>query len=318
MTFNKLIGIVFGLLVVTLCLLWYVKMNDNSVWQALDTQEHVNIPETHSEQRDYMNIVYLDIGQGDATYIEFPDGTQMLVDCAKDATILEALGRVLPFYDKTIDYMVVTHPDLDHYGGCIDVLDTFDVHHIIFDGYYEKKNDFFTTFLAAKEAEQAKYDEIAAPTVWNIASTTIHFLYPDHPIANNTRVPGHKKDTGSNNASIVMKLSYGDQDVLLMGDTEIELEEYLLHIYPTSTLDIEVLKAGHHGSAGASSQSFVDAVTPEHTIFSAGRGNSYGHPSLRVIKRVERVGSEVWRTDTQGDVRMRVFRDRIEMLEDGM
>lgn len=311
MTFNKLVSLLTVLLCITLLLLWYVKNDNESKHLAVEEDK---IQEVHTEQRDYIDITYLDIGQGDATFIEFPDGTQMLIDCAKDAVILEALGRILPFYDKSIDYLAVTHPDLDHYGGCIDVLKDFDVGHIIFDGFYEKKNGFFEAFLQARADERSDNKDIDALTTWDIASTTITFLYPDHPIIKNWRVPGNTKDTGSNNASLVIKITYGEQDILLMGDAEIDLENYLLSVYPTSTLDVEVLKAGHHGSPGASGQVFIDVVTPEHTIFSAGRGNSYGHPSLRVIRRVERVGSSVWRTDAQGDIRMRVFRDRIEML----
>lgn len=310
MTFNKLIGIVFGLLVVTLVLLWYVKDRSGTV-----VVSQVDSPEVHTQQRDYVDIVFLDIGQGDATYIEFPDGTQMLVDCAKDGVVLEALGRVLPFYDTSIDILLVTHDDLDHYGGCSDVLRKYDIDRIVTNGMLMKKDAQWQSFVSDMKAEQAGTLVVAGVQSMDIASTTVQFLYPDRPLDVLGRIPGIKKDTGSNNASVVIKITYGDMDALLTGDAERELEEYLLRVYPTSTFDVEIYKAGHHGSAGSSIQPFVDAISPLHTVFSAGEGNRYGHPSLRVIKRVERAGSEVWRTDTQGDIRMRVFRDKIEVVE---
>ena len=310
MTFNKLIGIVFGLLVVTLVLLWYVK--DRS---GADMVSQVDAPDVHTEQRDYFDITFLDIGQGDATYIEFPDGTQLLVDCAKDGMILEALGRVLPFYDTSIDILLLTHDDLDHYGGCSDVLKKYEVDRIVTNGMLTKKDAQWQSFLSTMKAEQAGTLTIAGVQSMDIANTTVQFLYPDRPLDALGRIPGIKKDTGSNNASVIIKLTYGDMDVLLTGDAEQELEQYLLRASPTSSWDVEVYKAGHHGSAGSSIQPFVDAITPLHTVFSSGEGNRYGHPSLRVIKRVERAGSTVWRTDTQGDIRMRVFRDRIEVKE---
>ena len=91
-----------------------------------------------------------------------------------------------------------------------------------------------------------------------------------------------------------------------------EQEEYLVEMYG-NMLEAEVYKAGHHGSAGSSIQTLVDAVTPLHTVFSAGDDNSFGHPSTRIIRRVERVGSEVWRTDTMGDILMAVKNGEIEI-----
>lgn len=263
---------------------------------------------------DGVKVVFLDIGQGDATFIEWPDGTQMLIDCAKDARILEALGRVMPFYDFDIDYLVVTHPDLDHYGGCVDVLEKFTVSNIVYNGYNEKINDYWQSYWAAAWAEGAAYHEITERTVWQLGSTTIDFLYPDHELAKDPDVPGFDKDTGSNNSSLVLKLSVGEQDALFTGDAEEELEEFLVSAYGDE-LDVEVLKLGHHGSAGSSIQPFIDITTPEYAIASAGKNNSYGHPSPRVEKRIERAGAEMLRTDLQGDITLMLYPDEVVVVE---
>ena len=256
--------------------------------------------EDSGSSEDVLRVSYLDVGQGDATFITFPNGQQMLVDCAVDGRILEALGREMDFYDKFIDYLVITHPDKDHYGGCIDVLRRFDVGHIVHSGV-GKKSDFFDVFERVVESEQAMYHKLVGEHVWHIASTTIHFLYPDRDLVKDYRVPGSKKDTGFNNTSLVFRLSYAGISFLFTGDGEIELEQYILEKYG-AFLDVDILKAGHHGGADSSSSKFLDVVSPLHTIFSAGKGNHYGHPSPRIIRRVERLGSAIWRTDRQGDI----------------
>lgn len=262
-----------------------------------------HIDSESSTDSGILRITFLDIGQGDATFVLFPDGTEMLIDCAIDARIIEALGRVMPFYDRDIDYLVVTHPDKDHYGGCIDVLERFEVKHIIDNGFEKTGSDFWQSYMQAIEQEKmhgAQYTQLDSVRSWDIASTTIYFLYPDHDLATDPLVPGEKK-INANNTSIVMKLSFGNKSVLLTGDIEHELEHYLVKTQKDN-LDADILKAGHHGSDTSSIVSFLQLVTPSSTIFSAGKENRFGHPSRRVIKRVERFGSDVWRTDTQGDI----------------
>lgn len=253
----------------------------------------------------YLQVAFLDIGQGDATFITFPNSVTMLVDCAKDARILEALGRVMTFFERRIDYMVVTHPDLDHYGGCIDVMKRFDVGTIVYNGFQKHSNSFWREFMEAIEFEKesgAEYIEMDREHIWDIASTTVHFLYPDAPVA------AIRWD--SNNSSIVLKLSFGDQDVLLTGDAEKEVEEYLVETYGDA-LDVEILKAGHHGSGSSSIQDFIDVTSPDAAVISAGKDNSYGHPSLRVVRRLERAGADILRTDMMGDILVDITQDSI-------
>ncbi|MFH1286769.1 MAG: MBL fold metallo-hydrolase [Candidatus Magasanikbacteria bacterium] len=249
-----------------------------------------------------VEVTFLDIGQGDATFIEFSDGQQMLIDCSEDARVIEALGRVMEFYDKSIDYLVVTHPDSDHYGGCIDVMKRFDVGHIIYTGF-QKDTDIHHTFLTTVEEEVslgAEYTQLDAEGIWKIASSSVHFLYPDHDVVSDAVVPGFTK-IDSNDTSIVMKITHGSKDMLLMGDASEDLESYLMSTY-SDQLDAGVLKVGHHGSGSSSHEEFLDFVSPNIAAISAGRNNQYGHPSLRVLKRLERVGAKVLRTDKIGDI----------------
>lgn len=299
MNINKLIGL--------LILIWLIVLG---LWWNVRTDGQPEVAGEVTTSTASLEINFLDIGQGDATFITFTDGQQMLVDCAIDARILEALGRAMPFYDRTIDYLVVTHPDQDHYGGCIDVMERYDIGTIVYNGFEKEETLFYHAFVDAVQASGAAFVIISEPITWQIASTSIDYLYPVTNLSVDPNIPGFDKDTGSNNSSIVMYIAHGDTEILMTGDAEEEAEEFLLREYGTD-LDIDILKAGHHGSNSSSIQPFVDVTTPAHVVFSAGLDNKFGHPTPRVLKRFERAGSQIWRTDTMGDIVVTVGDDRV-------
>lgn len=286
--------IVLVLLIAVLSLLLFMHVEDVPGDGYLASSEEV-------ASDDALEMTFLDIGQGDATFITFPNGEQMLVDCAIDARIIEALGRVMPYYDRSIDYLLLTHPDLDHYGGCQEVLARFDVGKIVSTGIGKGESTRWQAYDVATLDEGAEFVIVEKEDVWEVGSSTIHFLYPDHNLVVDAKIPGEEKQPNANDGSVVMRLSYGDTSVLLTGDAEKDLEEYLIETYGDQ-LDVDILKAGHHGSDSSSIVDFLDIVTPDHTIISAGKNNRYNHPSRRVLKRLERASSTVWRTDVHGDV----------------
>lgn len=298
---KKWIATLSLILIVILLLRWHLFLTEQTTGEA---QASETIHPTGT-----VEMVFLDIGQGDATLITFPNEQQMLVDCAIDARILESLGNHLPYYDKHIDYLVVSHPDKDHYGGCIDVLERFDIGTIVLSGFI-KEQAFFQTFMESVDAEQAEVITITEPQSWDIASTTIEFLYPDQPIAELEHIPGTERENDANNSSIIFVLEFAGKRVLMPADAEAEIEEYLIEQY-AEYLDVDIYKAGHHGSSGSSMQALVDLMSPAHTIFSAGADNHYGHPSPRIIKRMQRAGSQIWRTDLNGDILVTLDEDSI-------
>lgn len=300
MNINKLIGVLALVWVIVLGLLFHVRTDEPDV--AGDTAV--------ATATGTLEMAFLDIGQGDATFITFADGQQMLVDCAIDSRILEALGRVMPFYDRSIDYLVVTHPDKDHYGGCIDVLERFDVGTVVYNGFEKSESVFYYAFLEAIATNNVEMITLQEPTKWSIASTTVEYLYPVTNLSDDPDIPGFDTETGSNNSSIVMLLDHGDTEILMSGDGEEELEEFLLREYGTD-LDIDILKSGHHGSHSSSIEPYVSVTSPSHVVHSAGFENSYGHPSARVLKRFERVGARNWRTDTMGDILVTITHDHV-------
>lgn len=253
-----------------------------------------------NKRQNRFQITFFDIGQGDAALIQFKNGQKMLVDCGPDRKILSKLGKALPFYDRTIDYLVSTHPDLDHYGGCVDVLKRYKVKKIIINGK-EKFDSYFKIWDATMKAEGAEIKIMEAPEEWLIVSTTLEFIAPDNSLA----VDPEKSE--GNNASIVFRLINGERKYLFAGDMEEPLEQALVQKYclTTSTscpaLEADVLKVGHHGSDSSSGEEFLRLVAPAWAIISSGP-NKYGHPSLRVLKKLERAGAEILRTDEKGDI----------------
>jgi competence protein ComEC len=280
------------------------------------------------------HITSLDIGQGDAELIQFRDGEKMLVDCGPDKKVLERLGAHLSSNDRTIDYLLITHPHLDHYGGCIDVLKRYTVKHIVYNTVGSDQNSYWHTWSETIRNSGAEVIVMNHMDRWIIASTTLEFLAPDpslnfHPAASDV-----------NDTSIVFRLTDEPTktSVLFTGDMEEPLEKALLRRYctsstipdgvqisasttlkasatkkPTSTpdaivsfpcpaLQAHILKAGHHGSDTSSSEDFLKAVAPTTAVVSCGVNNKFHHPSLRTVKRLERLGITILRTDQKGDI----------------
>lgn len=279
-SFSKKIIIIAVLLVLIGGLFLYTKLNNS--------QKH-------------FQVTFFDIGQGDAALIKFADGEKMLVDCGPDRKILAKLGRALPFYDRTIDYVLATHPDLDHYGGCVDVLKNYKVKEVIINGHKKENDPYWRAWDQAIKDEGSIVKVMTNPEEWQIASSTLQFFSPD------SALPLEVAPADSNNYSIVFKLKNDRTSFLFTGDMEEPLEKALAHKYCSAsstvcpTLQSDVLKIGHHGSDTASGEEFLNLVRPQTAIVSVGK-NKYGHPSLRVLKKLERVEAEILRTDVAGDI----------------
>lgn len=232
----------------------------------------------------YLAVHFFDVGQGDAIYIETPDGVQVLIDGGPNGQVLQHLAREMSFFDRTIDMVIGTHQDLDHVAGLNEVLASYEVASILRtegEGASPAAKQFVLSAALAPDVLFARAGQVFALG----ASTTLTVLSPS---ADTT-------DWASNTGSVVVKLTYGDIDFMLTGDAPEGIERYLVGAY-AADLEAEVLKLGHHGSNTSSAAEFLAAVQPEYAVVSAGKDNRYNHPHPDVLERVAVVGATVLST----------------------
>ncbi len=250
------------------------------------------------EPTGFLEVAFLDVGQGDAIFIESPSGMQVLVDGGRgDGAVLRELPRVMGFFDRSIDMVVATHPDADHIGGLIDVFKRYRVDAVLMT---DNVNDTptYDSFMRAVRHEGAHIYEAKRGNTYDLGaglagSTTLTVLFPDRSV----------ETIETNTASIIAQLSYSDADVLLTGDSPSSIERYLVDIDGTALMS-EVLKVGHHGSHTSTDAQFLEMVRPKYGIISAGKDNSYGHPHREVMDLLIQYGVETQNTADKGTIRM--------------
>jgi competence protein ComEC len=239
-------------------------------------------------------VSILDIGQGDAILLEAPTGQVILVDGGPDKTVLRRLGEELPFWERRIDLLVLTHPHEDHLAGFNSILDRYTVGGVMITGV-EAKSQAYEHFL--ETINQKKIPLLVAEKSFNLVfgEMRLEILYPQVSFKGN-RIPN------LNNSSIILRAVYREFEMLLTGDAE-EIEEKAI-LASGVNIKADVLKAGHHGSETSSSEDFIKAVNPKLVVISSGQGNSYGHPSPRTLKRLERLAIPIRRTDQEGSIHL--------------
>ncbi len=233
-------------------------------------------------------VVFLDVGQGDAILIQ--DGEiQVLIDGGRDGLeLLSRLGRYVPFWDRTIEIVIASHPDSDHIGGLPSVLRNYQVDTVMTNG---QTSDTETSKLFEELAQEraktrltvAEGTEILFPT-----TAKLNFLYPL------TTIPA-ESPIETNEGSLVARLDFFDTSFLFTGDLPRE-EDALADIQP-----VDVLKVAHHGSRFSTSDHFLDVLKPKEAIVSVGE-NNYGHPHPDVLMNLKERGIRTYRTDEEGDI----------------
>lgn len=240
-------------------------------------------------REDELRVWFFDVGQGDAMMITTPHGKQILIDGGPDQTILQKLPSVMWPWDKTIEAMFISHPDSDHITGLVSVLERYQVQ-VIYETGVRGGTSVIREFEQAIENEQAAHVIVREGDTFEIDGVTIDVLWPSEQAIKN------EKDR--NNTSVVMRVSYGETEILFTGDAEEEVEDD----FAKQAGDVDVLKAGHHGSRTSTSAKLLATVRPEIGIISAGEENRYGHPHPIVLHRLKEIGAQIWRTDQDGDI----------------
>ncbi|MBI2464415.1 MBL fold metallo-hydrolase [Candidatus Peregrinibacteria bacterium] len=241
-------------------------------------------------------IIFFDIGQGDSILIRTPLFQNILIDGGPSETDeITSLGEVLPFFDRTIDFMILTHPHADHVRGLLAVLERYEVKGVLFTGVaYE--SEFYTTFLQNLTLKNipvfiARNDE----DFFLGNGMYLDILYPFSPLTGK-----HVSDI--NSSSIVLRFVSDKVSVLLTGDAQEKIESQILK--KGFTLSSILMKAGHHGSSTSNSEAFIDAIQPRYVVIQSGQNNNYGHPHKKILQRFSDRAIEIFRNDIQGRIKV--------------
>lgn len=243
----------------------------------------------------YLKVAYLDVGQGDAIYIKAPNGKQVLIDAGPDAKILSSLSSVMPFADRSIDIVVETHPDLDHIGGMPILFDRYKINTFVNNGMNSNSEVYK---ILEKKIEKEKSKEIIIKNKKRIILDSDKNIYLD--IISPIEDVSDWENT--NDGSIVSRLVYGESSFLLMGDATKYTENLISWNESDGELQADILKLGHHGSKGSTSELWLEKVKPSVAIISAGKGNRYDHPDEEVIGLLNKLGIKYLETSKEGNI----------------
>lgn len=238
-----------------------------------------------------LSVSFLDVGQGDATLITTPTGKQVLIDAGANRSVLRALARELPFWDRTIEVVVATHPDLDHIGGLPEVLNRYKVDTLIYHDDESNSGVMERALAIASARNVATHIAMRGDQLHFESGATLTILFPDRTLT----------EIDPNDASVIAQLRYGDTAFLFTGDASDAIEEYLVAL-DGENLESEVVKAGHHGSRTSTSPLFIGYTNPTYAVISSGGDNRYGHPHQEVLDTLERFSVETYRTDLLGTI----------------
>lgn len=249
-------------------------------------------------------VAFLNIGQGDSIYIESPTGTQILIDGGPDGSVIAELSHVMPFYDRTIDALLVTNPDQDHFAGFIDVLERYTVGSV-FESGTGKDSDTYKTLQHKIEEEHATHTFLRRGQSLDLGGGAyIRILFPDRDVHGLESNPG----------SLVMQLVYGKTKVMLMGDSIEAVENFVTELDGAS-LQSNILKLGHHGSRTSTGEKLLAAVKPMVGIVSAGCNNKYGHPHQETLERLAAVNVPYLTTCIEGTIEFQSDGENLERIK---
>lgn len=245
-----------------------------------------------------LHVVFCDVGQGDAIFVRTPTNKNILVDGGPDKSSLSCLSNNMPFWERKLDMVILTHPHADHFSGLIYVIDSYII--LSFDterlgnktqGYKELGKVIKDKKVPTRNIFEGDRYRLGKDLFLEVEAPSLVSLQRSSP-------NGLIGDSGEL-ASLILKLSYKDFDVLLTGDSQTEA---LREVAAENKGSIEVMQVPHHGSKTGLSNEIVEFIDPKLAVISVGKGNRYGHPSREVLKSLSDAGIRTLRTDMSGDI----------------
>ena len=243
------------------------------------------------KEENNLKVSFLDIGQGDSILVSVND-LNILIDGGPNNLLLHELGEGLPWHERKIDYLVISHYHADHFVGFIELINKYEIGEVLvtdhrpddflYHVFMNKLKEYNNTVTVVNQGDRFQISEGVYFDI--ILADCIHEDYNDN--------------------SIVLKFKYYNTKILFTGDLTSVQEKTILN----KDLGSEILKVGHHGSRWSSSKEFLEAIQPKVCIIQSGRDNSFGHPHKEAVERLEGIGCEIYNTQ---------FNNTITLTSDG-
>ncbi|MBI3619886.1 MBL fold metallo-hydrolase [Candidatus Roizmanbacteria bacterium] len=282
----------------TLMIVLFISLSVVAYWSALSL----------ATRRSF--IAFCDVGQGDGAYVRIENKIDILIDAGPDRRILECLGRHMPFYDKTIEYVFLSHPQKDHAGGIVEVLRHYQIKNIYLPAI-DNKARFFQEIKLQLLKNNVRIFYPDEGDMIDFSGGYIYFLAPnrDFVFSHSLEQPGSQfrlTRDNLNDFSLIFNLKIHNQSILFTGDIGPDRLFQITHagfgLLHKSLFKADILKVPHHGSKNGLTAAFLKLVDPRVALISVGRHNSYHHPSAEIIALLRSLNIEIKRTDEKGTI----------------
>jgi competence protein ComEC len=279
---------------------------EESTASVIEATQQPDEPAEATEFGEGLTVAFLDVGQGDSIFLQSPSGKTMLVDGGEQSAF-DTVSAYLDAHDVIgLDVVVASHLHSDHIGGLIQVIDVYPVGAFYYPPFDAESEVYYDLLDALSESEAAVYSPLTSAN---------SFIDWDEEVSVRILSPYEMVYSDFNDTSYILSITYGETSVLLTGDATELAEKLALKALPNEYFRADVLKVGHHGSNTSTSFAFLDAVDPDVAVISCGLDNAYGHPSDKLLLRLQAYGVQVYRTDLDGTVTLLLDGTNVKVIQ---
>jgi len=234
-----------------------------------------------------LELDFLNVGQGDATLLKFPFSGRILIDAGDGQMIKSALAQVQNYFDRHIDIWILSHANLDHYGGFLKLLENNPPRLFIYNGF-DADSSSFKTFKKSLKAKNIPIVILSASDKIKIGESYFEILWP----------VGRQPIKDLNDTSLILRLIYLKHSILFLGDASTKITSLLTNIQS------EILKLSHHGSKTGTDENILNLIRPKIVLVGVGLNNRFSHPHQEVMDLLQKIGSQILRTDLNGTIKI--------------
>jgi len=274
-----------------------------TIWFSLDFLAYRSL---HGQE---LQVYFLDVGQGDATLFITPSKQKILIDGGPGNSVLTKLGEILPFHDRQIDLLILTHPHADHLDGLLEVLKRYQVRILLLNPVYYSNGSYLELWQTLEKSSTQVWRAESKTDFELVDQIKLDVLFP-------YSVQLGLSYKNVNNASVIFKLTYGNTTFLLAGDAEREVEDLLLA--NNTELSANYFKLSHHGSRTANQLAFLRSINPRLVVISTGRDNKFGHPHAETSQTLAALNLPAWITSNTGSLHLSCNLETCETLDSGL